>query len=130
MPVPSTGLGRRLALVAVRRCLARAGDDQRTQLAHCVAQRIDLLLDPVEISLHRTTTGGVLAVAGARLQLLVAAPQEATRIPLLGDVAPEQLASADVDGVVREEVVEDVGLALAGVEPAQPELLHLLEVGA
>ena len=63
------------------------------------------------------------------LQLLVAAAQLAGRVALLGDVAAEQLAGADVDRVVGEEPVEDVGL-VAGVEPVEAEQLELLEVGA
>ena len=47
------------------------------------------------------------------LQLLVALPQEPRRVALLGDVATEQLAGRDVDRVVLEEVVEDVGLVAA-----------------
>ena len=63
-------------------------------------------------------------------QLRVADLEQAHRVALFADVTAEQLTRVDVDGVVAEEVVEDVGLAVGGAVPEQLQRLGLLEVGA
>src|SRR2546423_430470 len=75
------------------------------------------------------TPRGTRARLAPGLELLVAAPQQAAAVAFLGDVTAEQLARLDVDRVVLEDVVEEIGL-VAGIEPAESELFHLLEIRA
>ena len=56
--------------------------------------------------------------------------EETNGVALFGDVATEQLPGLDVDGVVAEEAVEDVGGVRSGCVLQHTEQLRLLEVGA
>ena len=107
------------------RTVRRGRRHRRAQLADGGAQLVDLAFErsqPVDRGIRRRGTAGRL------LQQLVALPQHACAVALFGDVATEQRAGRDVDGVVLEEVVEDIGL-VTRVEAVQLQRLHLLEIG-
>src|SRR5690242_7899772 len=117
------------ALRRARRHALRAHD--LAQLLHRTAEPVHLVLERADRVGHVVDVGAGPTGRGALglLQLLVARAKQAGAVALLGDIAAEQLAGADVDRVVPEEAVEDVGL-VAGVEPVQLQGLHLLEVRA
>src|SRR5438270_3734963 len=81
----------------LRRALA-VRRDRRLQLLDGLAQRVDLGIEGGQLRRRRR--------AGCSLELLVAGLEQAAGVVLLGDVAAEELAGADVDRVVAEDVVE------------------------
>src|SRR5262249_61114874 len=88
---------------------------------------MSLRVPPVEVAADVSRRSGGRGL-GPVPELAVTRPQEPARVALLGDVAAEELARADVDRVVGEEPVEDVRL-VARVEVVEADHFHLLEVG-
>src|SRR5205085_7748075 len=101
------------------------GADDLAEILHGATEGVHLGREGLELA----GLGCRGPLPSASLELLVAAAQHAGAVAFLGDVATQQLSGADVDRVVLEDVVEDVG-TVAGVEPVEAQLLHLLEVGA
>src|SRR6185295_2127226 len=109
----------------------RCRRDRRLQLLDRGAQGVDLVLEPLHVlvTLLRLLSGPSRGLV-LGLDREVARAQLPTAVALFGDVATEQLARADVDRVIGEELVEDVRSRLRSVfrDASDTESVHLVEV--